>query len=75
MYTPTTAVVRTDYIRTQFTDVDKAGEEFDRWLAEVKREVWDEAVNAVISTVRCDSEDITWYNSNPYRREGAADHD
>jgi hypothetical protein len=33
MYTPTTEVVRTDYIRTQFTDTDKAGEEFDRWLA------------------------------------------
>lgn len=34
MYTPTTEVVRTDYIRTQFTDTDKAGEEFDRWLAD-----------------------------------------
>ena len=37
LYTPTTEVVRTDYIRTQFTDVDKAGEEFDRWLDETKK--------------------------------------
>jgi hypothetical protein len=34
-YIPTTGVVRTDYIRTQFTDTDKAGEEFDRWLETV----------------------------------------
>ncbi len=37
-------------------------------LLEAKAEAWDEAVNAVIPTVRCDSEDITWYNSNPYRK-------
>lgn len=44
------------------------GFEFDRWLNEVKREVWDEAVNQVIATVQCDSEDVTWVNKNPYRQ-------
>lgn len=40
-YKPTTEVVRTDYIRTQFTDVDAAGAEFDRWLDEVKAQAWE----------------------------------
>ena len=69
MYTPTTAVVRTDYIRTQFTDVDKAGEEFDRWLAEVKAEVWEEGMYAG------KADDYFGDPDNPYRQKGAADHD
>lgn len=66
MYTPTTGVVRTDYIRTQFTDVDKAGEEFDRWLAEVKAEAWQEG---------WDTKPPYQEINNPYRQEGAANNE
>ena len=70
MYTPTTEVVRTDYIRTQFTDVDKAGEEFDRWLAEVKAEVWDEGyVIGMLVAMGANTQ------TNPYRQEGAANNE
>ena len=70
-YTPTTEEVRKGYAGALYlSDVPRdRSEEFDRWLTEVKREVWDEAVNQVIATVRCDSEDITWFNKNPYRQE------
>ena len=64
-YTPTTEEVIG--LRSLLTENGMA-EEFDRWLAEVKREVWDDAVNQVIATVRCDSEDVTWVNKNPYRQ-------
>ena len=65
-YTPTTEEVRADYCL--LADVSRPRQlQFDRWLAEVKREVWDDAVNQVIATVRCDSEDVTWVNKNPYR--------
>ena len=75
-YIPTTEEVRYKY--SWWTDKNLVARgveptdtkaEFDRWLNEVKREVWDEAVNQVIATVRCDSEDITWVNKNPYRQE------
>ena len=70
-YTPTTEEVRNavwllKHLDTPLALPDEAG--FDRWLAEVKREVWDDAVNQVIATVRCDSEDVTWVNKNPYRQ-------
>lgn len=67
LYTPTTEQVRADYCL--LADVSRPRQlQFDRWLAEVKREVWDDAVNQVIATVRCDSEDVTWVNKNPYRQ-------
>ena len=66
-YTPTTEEVRADYCL--LADVSRPRQlQFDRWLDEVKREVWDEAVKQVIATVRCDSEDVTWVNKNPYRQ-------
>jgi hypothetical protein len=40
-YTPTTEEVRTGYSTATYDD-DKAGEEFDRWLAEVKAQAWEE---------------------------------
>ena len=73
-YTPTTEEVRKAYLslRGGMTwyegKADAIDAQFDRWLAEVKREVWDDAVNQVIATVRCDSEDVTWVNKNPYRQ-------
>ena len=68
-YTPTTEEVRESYVLMQKCSAYPEPEaEFDRWLAEVKREVWDDAVNQVIATVRCDSEDVTWVNKNPYRQ-------
>ena len=69
-YTPTTEEVRHGYVAnsSEMRSDKKLYEEFDRWIAEVKREVWDDAVNQVIATVRCDSEDVTWVNKNPYRQ-------
>lgn len=74
LYTPSTRRVRAAYVHgvggsTWYEGkADALRAEFDRWLAEVKREVWDDAVNQVIATVRCDSEDVTWVNKNPYRQ-------
>ena len=62
-YTPTTEEVLREWLHA-----GRMSGEFHRWLAEVKRKVWDEAVNQVIATVRCDSEDVTWVNKNPYRQ-------
>lgn len=73
MYTPTTGVVRTDYIRTQFTDVDKAGEEFDRWLVEVIREAKEEAWEEGMYAGKAD--DYFGNPDNPYRQEGAANNE
>lgn len=64
-YIPTTEEVRSAALSDDWGSGLWAAE-FDRWLAKVKREVWDEAVNALIPTIRCDSEDITWVNKNPY---------
>ena len=80
MYTPTTAVVRTDYIRTQFTDVDKAGEEFDRWLAGQIEQERKRIVQLIenLDTFEDEGENIL---STPVEKlldlitEGAADHE
>ena len=80
MYTPTTEVVRTDYIRTQFTDVDKAGEEFDRWLAGQIEQERKRIVQLIesLDTFEDEGEDIL---STPVEKlldlitEGAANHE
>lgn len=61
-WTPTTEDVL-DAMKKGWPIADDA---MNRWLAKVKREVWDDAVNALIPTIRCDGEDITWVNKNPY---------
>jgi hypothetical protein len=66
-YTPTTGAVRTDYANvTQFgLDMYKPRyEEFDRWLAEVKAQAWEEAVRH-IKFVSWDEIEIL--KENPYR--------
>jgi hypothetical protein len=58
-YTPTTEEVRTGYSTATYDD-DKAGEEFDRWLAEVKAQAWEEGYNAKWVE--------TYFYDNPYRK-------
>ena len=75
-YTPTTVQVREFYlgqlVKTgdnyfEFVDEDKATAEFDRWLAGVKAEAWDEAVSAMQYSDGSPVELLE--NLNPYRKE------
>ena len=59
-YTPTTEDVREAY--ASWSD---AYPEFDRWLAEVKAQVWDEAYTEGYRHGTCDVEP----SDNPYRGE------
>lgn len=69
-YTPTTEEVREVYQcrlikvgdnRFQLIDQVEADAEFDRWLAEVKAQAWEEGYNAKWVE--------TYFYDNPYRRE------
>ena len=49
-YTPTTEEIRAGYSTATYDDA-KAEAEFDRWLAEVKAEAWQEGWDIGASTV------------------------
>jgi hypothetical protein len=78
-YTPTTDDVRECYqcqlVKGDndfyiFADKEKSNAEFDRWLAKVKAEAWDEgAVYAAIECSAIDDETQPWIadGENPYR--------
>ena len=68
-YTPTTEEVRAAYggqlikigeNRFEFIDEGQAASEFDRWLAEVKAQVWDDAWK--------EGSEYPKENFNPYRQ-------
>jgi hypothetical protein len=63
-YTPTTAQVRTDYVRAH----DAWGQDFDLWLASVKADAWEEGEADGRHNERCfiDIDEIV----NPYRGKG-----
>ncbi len=72
-YTPTTEEVREVYrgclVQTDtniysFVDEAQADAEFDRWLAEVKAQVWDDAWR--------EGSEYPKENFNPYRQENHA---
>lgn len=61
-YTPSTETIRSDYAHVTSFGLDLTNlryEEFDRWLAEVKAQAWDEGY----------SEDSGFLGNNPYRGE------
>ena len=62
-YTPTTEQVRTSYAcqRESIYGVEHDFAEFDRWLAEVKAQAWDEGYVS--------SDDYYGEHDNPYRGE------
>lgn len=63
-YTPTTEEVRrAHWLGTAMRSTDHLRENavFDRWLAEVKAQVWEEGYNAKWAE--------TWFEDNPYRGE------
>ena len=67
-YTPTTEEVRNRYLSEVFPE-DEA--EFDRWLAEVKAEAWDEGHDAGVQLERLRNSEFPYgtVNANPYREE------
>ena len=66
-YTPTTEEVRETYFITGYKTTP---EQFDRWLRQVKAEVWDEAVAGMSETMKIAyGIDIRNYGPNPYREE------
>lgn len=65
IYTPTTDEVRAQW-GYNYPDYDNTPEEFDRWLAQVKAEVWDECGQDIHGDHYPDTET---YLRNPYREE------
>ena len=71
-FTPTTEEVRNALIRSAPRDEwELRGTQFDRWLAEVKAQAWEEGVRAGENNlrVRQNPGTITTYELNPYRQE------
>lgn len=66
-YTPTTEEVRNDYVcALSTTDIDDAEAGFDRWLAEVKAQAWEQGATTIVATmVMNGSNDLP---PNPYRQ-------
>jgi hypothetical protein len=70
-YTPTTEEVRNQYSGFSTSNSNHTGQvylnfaEFDRWLEEVKAQVWDEAYTEGYRHGTCDVEP----SDNPYRGE------
>jgi hypothetical protein len=71
-YTPTTGDVRARYVRDHGAHFVSDWAEFDRWLAEVKAEAWEEGFDAGERDVH-EHELTHWDDSdciqNPYRGE------
>ena len=67
-YTPTTPVVRAAYIQEIDAEVEESFAQFDRWLASVKAEAWDECGRELFGDDYDDSETSL---RNPYRGEQA----
>ena len=64
-YTPTTEEVRESYVLMQrCISYPNPDAEFDRWLAEVKAQVWEEAYMTGVSDVIADK----GATMNPYRQ-------
>ena len=69
-YTPTTEEVRRGYVSLSKLNLQDpyhaiVSEWFDRWLAEVKAQIWDEAYTEGYRHGTCDVEP----SDNPYRGE------
>lgn len=67
-YTPTTEEVRAGYSTATYDDA-KAETEFDRWLAEIKAQAWQEGIEAFDVAITKDVDD-PWSQlpDNPYRQ-------
>lgn len=71
-YTPTTDEVRASYSWDRVygsDDRDESRIEFDRWLAQVKAEVWDEGF--LLATRNNPNKPHPMLSYNPYREEGS----
>ena len=78
-YTPTTEEVREVYrgclVQTDtniysFVDEAQADGEFDRWLAEVKAQAWEEGYDAGLQRDQLSKSEFPYgtVNTNPYRK-------
>lgn len=75
-YTPTTEKVRDTYVTSQFVETEPnhfdevppevTGPEFDRWLKQVKAEVWDEAYLSGVEDEGCAVSGTDDAATNPY---------
>ena len=64
-YIPTTEEVRLDYAPAKTFPAD-AEEQFDRWLAEVKAQAWEQGATTIVATIVMNgSNDMP---RNPYRQ-------
>lgn len=77
-YTPTTSSIRGIYYREYYEypkrNINVLDAEFDRWLAEVKAEAWDEGFNAGEGEAYEHEARLQWSMphtcaKNPYREE------
>lgn len=66
-YVPSTDGVRDTYVRAHRTNVVRA--EFDRWLSQVKADVWEEAIAAQLETQSAVRGITIQIAPNPYREE------
>ena len=68
-YTPTTEEVRADYCL--LADVSRPRQlQFDRWLAEVKAQAWEEGYDAGLQRDQLSKSEFPYgtVNTNPYRK-------
>jgi len=63
-YTPTTEEIRSQYLWLGGMDGELGEEQFDRWLAEVKAQAWEEGQDAELERPADEPP-----RSNPYRGE------
>ena len=72
-YTPTTEEVRKAHVTSWFVpEPERAVDEFDRWLASVRADAWDEGYAARPMQVVAETERGPMYSmhaDNPYRSE------
>ena len=74
-YTPTTAEVRARYTRFAYErgseDLAQDGAGFDRWLAGVRADAWEEGVKSVNPRLSDDGGTLTFtIGLNPYKQGG-----